>query len=69
MRRAGKLPRVGDHVLVDFGGFEYEGEVFRVDDYRTPAWLVVEIWREGMDEPTLVHQTIDEVRPVEPAAR
>lgn len=68
MRRTRKFPRVGDRVIVDFGGFDHEGEVVRVPEFGTHARIMVEIWLEGMDEPTLVLHTVDEVRPVEPAA-
>lgn len=69
MGNVGKLPKVGDRVIVPFGLEEKEGEVFRVSRTLTPPRVTVEIWLEGGDEPTLVTQPADRVRPAEPAAR
>jgi len=57
-----KLPRIGDRVIIPFGGREKEGEVVRVSRTLTPPRITVEIWLEGGDEPMLVTYPANWVR-------
>jgi hypothetical protein len=59
-----KLPRVGDRVVVPFGGRDKEGEVTHVS--ATPPMVEVELWLEGGDEPMRFTYRAERVGPAQP---
>jgi hypothetical protein len=63
-----KWPRVGDRVIVDFGGHDVEGDVVHVSsDLYDPPMITVDAWLTGSDEPLRSTYRADSVRLAEPA--
>lgn len=59
-----KAPRVGDRVIIHFGGGELEAEVVRVSQTFTPPHVEVEFFLDDRDdEPVRSMYSIDHIRP------
>jgi hypothetical protein len=59
-----KVPRVGDRVIVPFGGYEKEAEVIRIVDIFTPPKVEVE-FKLQPDDDFMVYNlySIERIRP------
>jgi hypothetical protein len=58
------VPRVGDRVIIPFGGYELEAEVVRIVDIFTPPEVEVEFKLEEDDDFTMHNlYPIDMIRP------
>lgn len=62
------LPHIGDRVIVPFDD-GLEGRVIHISTTLTPPSITVEVWLDGMSEPTIVTYPADRIRPAEPAKR
>jgi hypothetical protein len=59
-----KVPRIGDRVIIEFGGYEKEGEVVRIQDIFTPPKVEVEFKLQEDDDFTMRHlYPLDMIRP------
>jgi hypothetical protein len=59
-----KAPKLGDRVIIDFGGFEKEAEVVRISDIFTPPEVEVEFKLDEHDDFTMRNMyPIDMIRP------
>jgi hypothetical protein len=59
-----KVPKLGDIVIVDFGGFETKAEVVRISDIFTPPRVEVEVMVDEEDNVTIRSMySIDMLRP------
>lgn len=59
-----KVPRIGDRVIIEFGGYDKEGEVVRISDIFTPPKVEVEFKLQEDDDFTMqLLYPLDMVRP------
>lgn len=63
------VPKVGERVIIPFGGYDVEAEVVRISDIFTPPMVEVEFFLDEQDdEPARSLYSIDRIRPVPVAA-
>lgn len=59
-----KVPKIGDRVVVPFGGYEKEAEVIRIVDIFTPPMVEVEFKLLQEDDFTVQNlYSIERIRP------
>jgi hypothetical protein len=59
-----KVPKVGDRVIVPFGGYEMEAEVIRIVDIFTPPKVEVEFKLDEEDDFMVYNlYSIERIRP------
>jgi hypothetical protein len=63
-----KRPKVGDKVIVEFGGDDHVGTVLDVNGW-TSVHVMVEVWSEPtLNEPSIRTYKLEDLRPVDAAA-